>query len=289
MRHCLLTGARLPSYFLLNFGLATHPGTGAKWHLPRITAEVTADTADEASKESMDGQHQNPPILKDQASTDQRAGTKLPPRLLSSTYFHASRQALSFASSLGASPSKALIPYRWKDDAAINAKEIVWREDMSDYVLELLRKGVFKDLRYLVSRPAAYVVACEDWREVQKYAQIGAVMWLGPDGIHGDDGDERARDCGSELECLASSEWQGQAPPAYAMYLYRGHHIPIYNLQTLLGLKYVTSLRELERSHFRKGLAILKQKNGTSKIHLKLWKLLGYLAQDRLAQPTPEA
>lgn len=39
VRHCRLTDAKLPSYFLLSFGVTKHPITGAHWHLPRLVVD----------------------------------------------------------------------------------------------------------------------------------------------------------------------------------------------------------------------------------------------------------
>lgn len=42
VRSCALTGLRFPSYFLLDFGLATHPRAGKPWQLPRLVLDRNA-------------------------------------------------------------------------------------------------------------------------------------------------------------------------------------------------------------------------------------------------------
>jgi hypothetical protein len=53
VRHCQLTGARLPSNFLLNFGVTKHPTTGTQWHLPKLAIDpVFRSREDEAPAET---------------------------------------------------------------------------------------------------------------------------------------------------------------------------------------------------------------------------------------------
>ena len=158
---------------------------------------------------------------------------------------------------------------------------------MHDYVLELMRSSVVQHLKYLASRPSAYVMECGTYEKVEKHAQLGAALWLGgenagvsvPEEVRGSEkgvnmSDEEVKEEAGET---GKDENFGDGPPPYAMLDYRGRYIPIYNAQALLGEKYVQQLRE-SNAVFQGKLALLRQKRNTVKVHLALWKLMGYLA-----------
>lgn len=161
------------------------------------------------------------------------------------------------------------MPYRWKEDSSIKIPEIVWREDMDTFLLEILRKSVAKKLAYLASRRAAYIAICKGHENISKQNQVGAVLWLGPGG-------------GAPAQDPPSNDdVEGSGPPPYAMHYYRSHYIPCYNLRTLLGPTHLQALRAGRLSHFGGQYAVIKTKRGTVDVQLELWKLLGYLAHDK--------
>ena len=158
---------------------------------------------------------------------------------------------------------------------------------MHDYVLELMRKSLVQQLKYLASRPSAYVMECGTYDKVERHAQLGAALWLGgedggmsvSDEVGGtekriDISDDNVKEEEGKVEKDGNS---AEGPPPYAMLDYRGRYIPIYNAQTLLGEKYVQQLRESD-ARFQGKIVVIKQKRNTVKVHLALWKLMGYLA-----------
>lgn len=180
---------------------------------------------------------------------------------------------------------RAILPYRWKNDSGIKPTEIVWREDMPTFVLEILRKRLARDLKYLASRPAAYVAACKGWESVRKHEGLAAVLWLGQQGdtkLREGEGGDKVADADAAAAGINEAGISGSAagPPAYAMVKYKGVHIPVYNLSTLLGPEHLRGLREGKPSHYGGEMAVVKAKNGTVKAQSDLWRLLGYLAPD---------
>lgn len=160
---------------------------------------------------------------------------------------------------------------------------------MHDYVLELMRSSLVLQLKYLASRPSAYVVACGTYDQVREKAQIGAALWLGGEdgggsvsdevggsekGVDISDAEEEKEEEGGKV---GKDGKVGDGPPPYAMLDYRGRCIPIYNAETLLGEQYVQQLRE-PNVVFQGKMAVLRQKRNTVKVHLALWRLMGYLA-----------
>lgn len=163
-----------------------------------------------------------------------------------------------------------ILPYRWKEDPSLKASEIVWREDMDVFVLKMLRESLIKKLDYLALRPKAYITACDDYNKISDHKQIGAVLWLGP---------------GPSLPSQRSSsdptaDNQDQGPPLYAMYRYKDQYIPFYNLLLLLGSANTQVLKDSKSARFRTQIAVIKAKRPTIELHLELWKLMGYMANE---------
>ncbi|KAL2037362.1 hypothetical protein N7G274_009847 [Stereocaulon virgatum] len=272
-RQCLLTGLRMPSHFLIPFGLATHPETGAPWHLPKLEMQPTPSKSSEASSEAT--VNRTIPLSPQASSTtkpETLPASQQSTRAAAGTHFLASRKVLKDVSNLPANSYGRLLPFRWKDDSSIKTSEVVWRQDMDTFVLEILRKNVMQYLVYLPTRPAAYIVGCKDYESISKSHQIGAVLWLGSNPQ-----DEGQKGLAKEgRESASAPEYSG--PPPYAMHYYRSRYIPVYNLPTLLGPKNICTLRELKSKPYEGEYAVIKAKRPTMQARWKLWTLLGYLA-----------
>ena len=280
VRTCFLTHLRLPEYFHLDFGLQSHPVTGAPWHLPRLAVEKKSKNSnkrqalEDSSPKATSADHQNP---SDSCTSQTNTSESKSLRTLSATYLPARAPALRYISKLKRKHYlRLLIPRRWKEGDAVNTDEIVWRKDMDLYVLSLMRTDVIKRLSYLSSRPSGYIVRCDDWGRINQHHQVGAILWIGDlmprkdfsgaDSHEVDDQEPRTSE-------------QDKGPPPYAMVFYRQHHIPVYNLPFLLGNPRLHTLCKGSVS-FKGTLALIKQKHNTVDLQLALWKLMGYLAPD---------
>lgn len=265
-RLCLLTGVRLPSYFLIPFGVAKHPKTGAVWHLPRLPNLASGLEADRKPP--------SPSSLSPGLTTESEPKTSI--RTASGTHLVASRAALAYISKLNRAAYRRLLPYRWKEDPSLRTNEIVWREDMDTFVLEMLRQSVARDLKYLVSRSAAYIPACKGFNNLADHTQLSAVLWLGP---HPEASSPEASSQEAPSDSAASSEDQGPSP--YAMHRYKDHYVPVYNLLTLLGHTHLQSLKASKPTNFGGQMVVVKAKRRTVKVQVELWKLLGYLTHQK--------
>ncbi len=139
---------------------------------------------------------------------------------------------------------------------------------MDNFVLEALRKKVVKLLRYLSARPAAYIAPCKGYDAVKSSHQVAAVLYLGTPSPP------------SQINPNVSSPPPPPPtadPPPYAMLPYKAHHIPIYNLPTLLRATHLQQLRESSPALFGGDMAVLKGKRGTVKVQGELWRLMGFL------------
>lgn len=268
-RLCVLTGLRLPSYFHIPFGVATHPQTGAPWHLPKLPTHAVSDPGDDEMP-SLKPEESDPlPLEPDGASATLESSI----RTLSSTHFLACGQVLAHVSGLTSPKYKRLMPYRWRQDPSVKIPDIVWREDMDVFVLDILRRNLLQNLSYLASRPAAYIVPCSNYDGINNHDQVAAVLWLRKDA------DVPTHDGWSTSE-PNSFGIKETAPPPYAMHDYRGRYVPCYNLAALLGLGYLDTLQVSRPGEYGDQFAVLKLKRNTVKVQLEMWKLLGYLIQD---------
>lgn len=240
---------------------------------PDSTAKDAEEQAGPVPQLGSDGQH--PPNDPPPTATDKE---KIPSRTVAGTHFIAQKSALQFISRLSKRQQPQLFPYRWKTGSGLETRDIVWREDMDDFVLELMRKDLVRQLKYLGSRPSGYMVRCTSYEQVKRHSQLAAALWLGKIGGHmGSEGStaSEGRVEGREGGGLGD----GEGPPAYAMLDYKGRYIPLYNVPRLLGEKYVEHLRE-SNAVFQGDIVVVKQKRNTLKAQLALWKLMGYLAPE---------
>jgi len=140
-----------------------------------------------------------------------------------------------------------------------------WRGDMDTFVLELMRRRLKEHLWHLTNKKRGYVAGSQDWAEaIKSQRQAGAVLWLGPyapGGLVGDGFGEQI------------------VIPEFAT-LERGENkkkIAVHNLRRLLGAGLLAELRA-EFPVFRKEIVILRDRNMTTEVRMRLWKLEGYLA-----------
>ncbi|CAO1597885.1 hypothetical protein XANCAGTX0491_001676 [Xanthoria calcicola] len=258
VRQCALTASRLPKFFLLDFGLVPHPRTGKPWQLPKLVVDTNAVNPSVVS--TVESAERN--VTPDHAGVKPTEPPRSPARTAAGSHIVAHQPAMKLISTLKQRSYMQLLPQRWKLDARFQADQIVWRKDMDTFVLDLMRKQVAKLLGYLSSRPAAYIVPCQDYESIQKRHQPGAVLWLGQP--RGDD------------SVMSSKEH----PPPYAMVEYKSSgHLPIYNLPALLGPEHLSELRNISKS-FEGTLAVIKRKQNTTDCQMQLWKLMGYMAAE---------
>ena len=268
-RLCVLTDLRLPSYFQIPFGVATHPKTGAPWHLPKLPTQVVSHPDDDESPIANPEETRSSLLKPDDAS----ATLESPVRILSSTHFLASRQVLAHVSGLAPAKYKNMMPIRWRLEPSVKVHDIIWREDMDTLVLDILRRNVSITLSYLASRPAAYITPCKSYKSIDNHVQVAAVLWLRNSAITSTHGE-------SSNGGAASLDSGETGPPPYAMHYHKARYIPCYNLAALLGPTQLSALQESWPGHYSDQLAVIKLKRNTIKVQLELWKLLGYIVRD---------
>ena len=279
VRSCFVTGIRLPGHFHFNTGLTPHPETGVPWHLPHDLARSSDDIEIKSSSDSGTASSTNADAMPLTATSN--PSPKTANLSLSGAHILAQRRCLSLVSTMKARGYLGLLPRTWKESFGIDAKSIVWREDMDTFVLELLRKKVIDQLTWLVRKSGGYVVRCYGgYEQIADSHQAAAALWLGhvrvtervPNPAEGADINGTSS-TESEIDLTGSM----QPPLLYAMADYASGHVPIYNLQTLLGEEHVIHLRNSNKI-YQGEIAVIKHKNATVKAQSLLWQLMGYLA-----------
>ncbi len=256
VRQCAVTGSRLPNFFLLDFGLVSHPRTGKPWQMPKLAIDSNACNSTVVSNlKSPDGNGAlNNPASEATESTQRHV------RTAAGSHIIAQQSAMNFISTFKQKSFMQMLPHRWKLDPRFKADQIVWRKDMDTFVLDLMRRKTVTLLKYLSSQPAAYIVRCQNYEDIQNRHQPGAVLWLGQP---------------EDDENMTPSQ---ENPPPYAMVEYRSSgYIPLYNLPALLGPDQLRQLRDVNKS-FQGTLAVIKRKRNTTDCQMQLWKLMGYMA-----------
>jgi len=153
----------------------------------------------------------------------------------------------------------------------------VFRSDMPDFILELVRQRIVNFLLYLLGLKRGYVVGCSTWVIAKYKKQTGAYLWMGEKDDASDD------------------------PPEFAtIEIGNRQKIPVYNLKILLGEEKLDLLRRQSGPMYRKysigadgstelqksgksgvfdfPIVAVRHRNVTVHLELQLWWLQGYLA-----------
>lgn len=259
----MVTGTRLPNYFLFKYGIERHPATNEFWQMPKLAVDRNViDSQDETCSTSK----QNTPFCKQSRSQvdDLPPSASKPMRTFSSSHVVAQRPALEFMSSLKQRSYVHFLPTRWRLDSQLRVSNIVWRKDMGPFVLNLMRRKVCKLLSDLSTKNACCISKCDGYTSIAETYEPGAVLWLGEQQMK------------SSLSEGNTESQLSEGPPPYAMINYKSQNIPIYNLPALLGPSFLQHLRR-SQPLFVEGLAVLKQERLSIKVQMELWKLMGYV------------
>ncbi|KAI9737701.1 MAG: hypothetical protein M1818_005705 [Claussenomyces sp. TS43310] len=258
VRMCSLTRISLPSFFLQDFEIVTHPDTREPWYLPR----------------SLVSSHQPLPSPSSEASKSLRPQSARPTTFGSKSYT-LSRMSLLHAMHVqrsGYDNGHRNFPMpNIKQSRAFQKYDIKFREDTDTFVLELMRRRTVERMKYLCDLKRGYLVSCKAqeggemavgvWEDAKMKKGTAAMLWLGPiAGSKGEDiaepGEFSTLDVEKELKCK----------------------IPVHNLPRLLGPTYVEDLRRYAPHMFGAEVVVLKHRRLTVDLQLRLWKLQGYLA-----------
>ncbi|KAL7929880.1 Alpha/Beta hydrolase protein [Trichoderma chlorosporum] len=272
IRRCPSSATSLPRYFLQDFELIKHPTNGMAWWAPgplsfeHVQPTKRVDEAQAVTGNGRDGEAPAPkPMsagLKDNATVleEEHVGRL---RRAPITSYVLNRKLL--VDTVGGPNKKylaTLLAPRSGMAIAPDCKTAVWREDMGDVLLQMMRQQATDGLAARGTRLHGprhkFIEPCARWKDVEDVRLRGCVLWL-----------PEKKDAAYQYVTLDIDGAQ------------YGRKMVVHNLHRLLGGREVQRLRD-SAEVFRDGeIFVLKQWPSTSmmKLHLLLWRLQGYMAE----------
>ena len=183
---------------------------------------------------------------------------------LPKAYISAQLSCLSYISSLTETNYLRLLPFRWKGVYGEQTRSIVWRVDMGDFVLALLRKRVMHLLLEYSSNQAGHIVPYYDRPTgTEPVKAIAAVLWV------------------PRKETVKGEKVpNGVAPLPYAILRRDGDAIPVFNMGILLEEEALAELRasRVVFHHWHKtGMLGIRRRKVTMRLTGALWGLMSYM------------
>ncbi|RWA13298.1 hypothetical protein EKO27_g1813 [Xylaria grammica] len=274
IRQCTATKTRLPSFFLQDFNLVSHPKSGHPWWVPRSLAweePGESQQADMAGDQQANievvqvelGAPEETPGAERPTATQANHGKPYGP----SAYTLAKKDLISAfgvnASGYTSHP-KRLFGGSSSHYARLAGKA-VWREDMASVILDRMQREIVEDFIYLsrlcVEDSRHYMARCHGWDDVQ-YKHQGAILWFGEASEHD-----------------ATKPETGPGPFATYNVSKDGitTSVAVHNIPMLLGTKNTAEVRERSPMLADGSLFMLAGRR-TAKLQGKMWRLQGYMS-----------
>ncbi|MCJ1478464.1 hypothetical protein MMC13_007144 [Lambiella insularis] len=308
VRTCILTGARLPLALLVPFSIRERPPKNSRlWIVPDGFKDlfVAAPPTQQPSSASPDADNSDgdvvlskepglpstKPLNEGKTSRGiQKDATGLAnaPSLFptsvapyqSTFYVSAQLACISHVASLSPRSLYRLMPFRWKNHFGDSLRTVVFRDDMSTFILSLHRRRLLRKILELLTSDGHYLVPYSpDYRKEPK--QLSALIWIEPR--------QNSMDIESKTEMLESNMTAGaikpktEKPEMYAIMRGEEKALPVFDLCHLLGVENVERLLDGEhRDVFEKSKVLgVKAKQATVGLIWQLWRLSGYLADEK--------
>ncbi|KAJ6024313.1 hypothetical protein N7540_005110 [Penicillium herquei] len=282
MRTCTVSGARLPRDLMGDWGLVQRPKTDDLYLLPvdYLQESLRKDSKNKGDQEA-DGKM-------DDATKTGKTNTR---RQLVFKMFNAIPFLRLMIKPLGKPggkkpPVSRLIPFRWRHPqgpiSQREEKQLVWLDDMPQYLLSHMRKDLSKRLVRACLQSNTLGAANGVWSviDMQGYStsallqgleelrpvtnmECGAVILLGEEEVEGDTG-------------IAGPE---SFPESVTIpQIERG--VPVFDLSVLLSASELAELRQ-SVPHFQNSALFFRPNNkAVMDLMLSLWKLKQYLVED---------
>ncbi|RFU81820.1 hypothetical protein TARUN_411 [Trichoderma arundinaceum] len=194
IRRCPNSATSLPRYFLQDFELIKHPTTGTAWWAPGPLAfeHVLPTKRLDETQTDMNNRHDgetsaldpmsasavNPEVTTTHSETDAAR-----PRRAPITSYTLNRKSLV---DMVGGPNKRylslLLAVRSGMAVAPDSKNAIWREDMGDMLLRMMRKQAADALIVRGNRlrepQHKFIQPCASWEDVQGVRLRGCVLWL---------------------------------------------------------------------------------------------------------------
>ncbi|KAM5356580.1 hypothetical protein ACJ41O_003226 [Fusarium nematophilum] len=294
LRRCKNAEVILPRYFFQDFELVNHPDpneTSAWWapgplafdsvmpfhdpNVPKSRSQQNANAeaepageATEATTESTNGVVTEATISPTALDATQETPAKRirPRRAPITAYMLARKTVLDITGGRGDRPLAKLTAFR-HGMASPNKKKVarVWRADMGDVVLQMMRSKAVEALIHRGNRSESpkfkFIRPCVDWDEAKKAETGGCVLWL-------------PKESTGTTASYATLDVEGSN---------YGAKMAVHDLKWLLGEEEVQRLRDGAGLFRDQELLVLRHWKSQSarSLHLLLWRLQGYLAEPK--------
>lgn len=286
MRWCYNTQVMLPRYFLQDFEVVEHPETKSPWWapgpsgfekvVPRPFSEAIGqeDEPELEPEEQEEGESDRPPKGSEQSTTDAKVEESPKPSpdgedrywRAPLTGYTLNRKRVIDA--IGGNQRRKMLPQlivrRTGTANTINIRNLVWRSDMGDVLLKMLRRRAVDGLIYRATRSNSpdwkFVEPCSSWDATKDVFLRGCVLWIPKE-------DQGARNQYATIDVEAKF----------------GSKMAVHDLRWLLGEEEVKRLKESAEVYRDNEIIVLKQWRSESmiKLHQLLWRLQGYLADPK--------
>ena len=202
-----------------------------------------------------------------------------------------SYEILLYASSLKPRDFVRIVPYRWKNSLGPRVKDIVWRKDMSRYVLDLLQNQTFRLLDPSVYFTTSAVGSSGGPAPTDLDSALDSgITWVTSPALHGVDSNKVIALLwlgvyGSEGHPVKVAKQKGvginfdntrtfstlQGP--------KGTYLPVFNLTHILTRAQISQLRE-SHDGLRNGVLVLEPGKKSAGVLRWLWQLSLYVGLD---------
>lgn len=298
IRRCRISKISLPRYFLEHFRLSPNPETGSFWWLPHSpilrspkhnatspteispvtlanSNNITSPVGSPSTNPAISSEH---PLLEDGDAQQSYPGRPQVHDYLNARY--AFIDAISTASAGYKSSLRALgsvIKLRGVSRALID--QALWRSDMADFMLSLIRSGIVDMLAHMSLESRNYLVGCESWEAARNEPDAGVILKLRQEAK---DLGEMAEFGGQILDESEPSTVTTRLCEFATLETGNGGQnvLPVYDLQRLLGSQDLTKLTEIfARNKLINDVIVIRHMPATVELQQMLWHLEGYLAR----------
>ncbi|KAE8382807.1 hypothetical protein BDV26DRAFT_209518 [Aspergillus bertholletiae] len=295
-RMCSATGTRIPRAFLGDWGMLQRPGSEGLWFMPvgLLEDELTASAAKNESQPAPNATSKSVP---GGDKNIRHLVIRLVDRLPLLRKLNAALASHVFGTR---SPVARLLPYRWKHPhgpfTVREEKQIIWREDMPDFVLSKMRAGVVKQLKQACDKYKRLDVSNRVWTviDLNEYSEAAILEEL--QGVK----PFTRMECGAVLtmgtlinsqtgavESISQSEATLNPVgtlPEYVTLPHLPSKVPVLELAQLFSEKELAEIRGYD-SRFRSPALYFRPNDKiTVNAMLALWKLKGFLRHDSVSK-----
>ncbi|KAJ5396619.1 hypothetical protein N7509_004732 [Penicillium cosmopolitanum] len=289
VRFCVTTGTRLPRRLMGVYGLIKRPNTNHNYLLPLdLLKDSIQNRSAKSEGESLTSES------KTNADANVASGGDVSPSISRGSTFNHSLHMVTLrpliqaatphlASRMGKRAGVAkLIPYRWKIPigplGANDLRDCVWRDDMPDYLLRLMREDIVKRLVNFSERLEEDRDIVWEALDIDEYSDSALETALG------NTEPLEYEACGAVLLFAPKPQHEAESGSASKTVVHPRTQstIPVFDLSVLLSENVLETLRTSSCAHLESEALFFRPNGGRedNSLMLYLWKLQRYLAEN---------